>query len=256
MHLCFVLLPDVLPLTQRKLEKAVKDEFPELGKVKWKATKKGVASFSVGGAKVMAALMPAPVPEGEADGATEHSLSGLDGSWTLPEHRAHLIVMPDGKAKEGLEALATFTRVVACIVRAMDAVGVYWGAGGATHHPEFVVNIAHSELPLPVWVGLSIAKAKKGVEALSLGMKQLELPDLVLRAPKIDGEVLEFFYDLLAYVARRGKAIPAGETVGRDEKEKLKVKYEKSPVDETQDVWVVEFPAKKKKKAAASKRAR
>jgi hypothetical protein len=248
MRLCFVLLEDVKQLTSRKLEAAAK-EFPELGKLKWKAPKKGVASFSLGGLSFTTALMPAPVPEGEAEGATEHSLSGLDGSWTLPEHRAHLIVVQDGKPTKKAKELTAFTRVVAAIVRATDSIGVYWGAGGATHHPEFVVNIAHSEMPLPIWVGVSVAKTKSGGEALSLGMAQLGLPDLLLRGA-IDGQTLEFFYDLLAYVARRGKKIPAGETVGRTEKERLEITYAPSPIDAKTQVWVVELPKKKRARAA------
>lgn len=262
MRLCFVLLPDSKPLSAKPFEKALKD-FPELGPVKWEtAEKEGASSFGVGGIQVITALMPAPVPDGEADGATERSLSGLGGSWTLPEHRAHLVVVQPGAAKAKVDELTAFTRVVAAIVRATNALGVYWGEAGATHHPEFVVNIAHSELPLPIWVGVSIAQGKGATELLSVGMHQLELPDLLLEAPHADAQVLEFFYDLLAYVTRRGKRLPEGDTVGRNEKERLKVRYVKSPIDPEVEVWSVRVPAvkaklaKKKKLAAAKTKAK
>ncbi|MDP1827189.1 MAG: DUF4261 domain-containing protein [Archangium sp.] len=289
MRLCFVLLPDPRPLAATSFEKALK-EFPELGPVTWlSSTREGTSAFSVGGINVLCALMPMAVPEGEADGATEHSLSGLDGSWTLPDHRAHLVVVqqetperpenrsaggsrgtrretgpqrsgdlaePERPGKKGtqLEELTTFTRVVAGVVRATQAVGVYWGEGGATHHPEFVVNIAHSELPLPIWIGVSVAKAGKASELLSIGMKQLGLPELLLTAPAVDGGVFEFFYDLLAYVVRRGKRLPEGDSVGRTEKERLKVHYVASPVDADDWVWSVSLPpAKKTKKKPVKK---
>lgn len=256
MRLCFVLLPDARPLTALSFEKALKD-FPELGAVNWlSSTREGTSAFRVGGLDVLCALMPMAVPEGEADGATEHSLSGLDGSWALPEHRAHLVVVQqETKAAKSskLEQLTTFTRIVAGIVRATDAVGVYWGEGGATHHPEFVVNIAHSELPLPIWVGVSVAKAGKASELLSIGMKQLGLPELLLTTPQVDGAVFEFFYDLLAYVTRRGKRLPEGDHVGRTEKERLKVHYVASPVDPKEEVWAVTLPAPKAAKKAAKK---
>lgn len=252
MHVCFVLLPDLTQLSQRALDKAFK-EFPELGKPKWTAKKKGDGVLRCSGLEVVVALLPAPVPNGEADHATELSLSGLDGSWSLPEHRAHLAVVcldeAKGKKKKprpALEVLTTFSRVVAAITRASGAVGVYWGDARATHHPEFMVNIAQSELPLPIWVGVSVAKARGGVELLSVGLqKQFGLPELLLTAKAGDGEALEFFYDLLAYVVRRGSAIPAGETVGRDEKEKLAVKYVRSPVDPSAEVWAVKLPRRK-----------
>jgi hypothetical protein len=254
MRLCFVLLADIKPLTAVRFEKALK-EFPELGAVTWlSSSREGTTGFSVGGINVLAALMPMPVPDGEADGATDRSLSGLDGSWTLPEHRAHLVVVQQGPKRGDLEELSTFTRVVASVVRATDAVGVYWGEGGATHHPEFVVNIAHSELPLPVWVGVSVADTSSGKELVSIGMRQLGLPDLLLTTAKVDGEVFEFFYDLLAYVARRGKKLPEGDAVGRTEKEKLKVRYVPSPLDPQDEVWSVALPAPASAKKAAAKK--
>lgn len=254
MRLCFVLLPDSKPLSAGPFEKALK-EFPELGTLKWdSAEKEGASSFSVGGLEVITALMPVPVPDGEADGAAERSLSGLGGSWTLPEHRAHLVVVQSGATAAKVDELTTFTRVVAAIVRATNALGVYWGEGGATHHPEFVVNIAHSELPLPIWVGVSMARGKDGTELLSVGMHQLELPDLLLVAPHADAEVLEFFYDLLAYVTRRGKRLPEDDTVGRTEKERLKVRYVKSPIDADAEVWSVRIPSAKAKKPAVKKK--
>lgn len=255
MRLCFVLLPESQPLLAAPLEKALK-EFPDLGAVSWQAAqKKGTrasgameqAAFSVGGIDVLAALMPMPVPEGEADEATERSLSGFGGSWTLPEHRAHLVVAQQKVKGTKLADLTAFTRVVAAIVRATNAVGVYWGEGGATHHPEFVVNIAHTELPLPIWVGVSVASTDQGQELLSVGMKQLGLPDLLLFSPEVDGAVFEFFYDLLAYVTRRGKRLPEGDSVGRTEKEKLKVHYMPSPLDPSSEVWSVRLPEPKTK---------
>lgn len=254
MRLCFVLLPNSKPLAAAPLEKALK-EFPDLGAVSWlSSTREGTKAFSVGKCNVLAALMPGAVPEGEADGATDHSLSGLDGSWTLPEHSAHLVVAQQGATHTDVEELTTFTRVVAAIVRATNAVGVYWGEGGATHHPEFVVNIAHSELPLPIWVGVSVAKSARGPELLSIGMKQLGLPDLLLSTPGLDGTVFELFYDLLAYVTRRGKKLPEGDSVGRTGKEKLKVHYVPSPIHPEEQVWNVVLPALKKKKPAAKKK--
>ena len=246
MRLSFVLLPESQPLVAASLEKSLKD-FPELGKVSWlSSTREGTSAFSVGGINVLAALMPMPVPEGEADGATDRSLSWLDGSWTLPEHRAHLVVAQQGAKAGDVADLTAFTRVVAAIVRATDAVGVYWGEGGATHHPEFVIDIARSELPLPVWVGVSVAKTAAGNQLLSVGMHQLGLPDLLMNVGTLDGGLFEFFYDLLAYVVRGGKRLPEGDSVGRTDEEKLKVKYVRSPLDPDAEVWSVTLPEVKK----------
>lgn len=247
MRVCFVLLPKKAALTSKALQKALR-EFPGLGPLTWGGTKQGASSFSLGELELTCALMPAPVPNGEADGATDRSLSGLGGSWTLPEHRAHLVVVETSKTRPTAAQLARFTRAVAAITRATDAVGVYWGDAGATHHPEFVIDMAKSELPLPVWVGVSIASVKGQVELLSLGMHQLRLPDLLLQAPAADGPTLEFFFNLLGYVVRRKKPLAEGETVGRDEKERLRVTYGPSPLEDGAQVWRVTLPSPRKRK--------
>ncbi|MGV3620046.1 MAG: DUF4261 domain-containing protein [Archangium sp.] len=243
-RLAYVLLPKHALPTEAAIRKALK-EFPEL-----ETTEFGISddeqsvTFTIGETDAMAVLLPMPVPNGEADAHTDHSLSGVDGSWTLPEHRAHFVVAEGGE-KGSLENLVVFTRFVAVLTRACNGVGVYWGEANATHHPEFVIDMAKSELPLPVWVGLSFAGTRSGFEILSLGMKQLGLPDLLLKSPTVGGDEFSFFYDLLAYVARLGKKLPDGDSVGRNAKEKLKVKYVKSPIDPKVDVWSVTLPASK-----------
>jgi hypothetical protein len=73
-------------------------------------------------------------------------------------------------------------------------------------------------------------------------MKQLGLPELLLEAPKKSaGQALETFFNLLAYVAERGKALPEGDTVGRTADERLPVHYVPSPADPKEKVWRVEL---------------
>lgn len=214
-------------------------------------------AFEAGGVEVMVALMPAPVPNGEADAATEHSISGVAGRWSLPAHTNHFICMLR-QGDSGLAEMVRFTRIVGAIARAAKAVGVYWGEGHVTHHPELFIELSQSDLPLPLWVGVSVAGNSKGVELLSIGMKQLGLPDLLVAAPEMGSSVLEFFYDLLAYVARRGEALPEGDTVGRSETEHFVVRYVPSPVEAAVKVWRVELPGAKKApttKAAVKKAA-
>lgn len=259
MSMCFVLLADAKPLAQRPLERALK-EFPQLGALTWlSSSRAGTSAFSIGGREILAALMPLPVAEGEMNGLTSRSLSGFRGEWVSPDHRAHLVVVPQGTPTSNIEELTAYTRIVAAIVRATGALAVCWNESGATHHPEFVVNIAHSELPLPIWVGFSLSKNRSVHELLSMGMQQLGLPDLLLTTDSIEAGVLEFFYDLLGYIARRGTPLPEGDSVGRKQNERIKVRYIRSPIDAEQKVWSVTLPASRaaqpKKRAATKKRA-
>jgi len=191
------------------------------------------------------ALMPAPVPNHEADKAARYSLSALGGRWKLPLHKAHLVVVAQG-AGSTLESLSAFTSILAAVVEASPAVGIYCGNAGASHDPKFFRELARqhdARSRLPLWSGVSIAREADGrLSLLSLGMKQLELPDLLLVAPsgKAD-EALPMLYDLLAYIVSRGRPLPDGDTVGRTAAEKLPVRYVPSPVDPKVKVWRVEL---------------
>ncbi len=201
-----------------------------------------------GGETCFVALMPAAVPKGEADDGVKFSLSSFRDGWKLPQHHAHLIVIfrpvPGAKA---VEDLSRFTSIVAAIVKASGAVGVYWGDSGATHDAEFFTSVAADQGVSPrilLWSGMSSAREPDGrLGLLSLGMRQLGLHDLLLVAGKSsEGSAIETFYDFLTYVAERGEPLSDGDTVGRSADEKLPVRYVPSPLDPTRKVWRVEMP--------------
>ena len=197
------------------------------------------------GGYAIVALMPAPVPNGEADDAARFSVSALGGRWTLPLHKAHLVVTAQGTGDRA-DSLSAFTSLVAAVVEASPAVGVYFGGAGATHDPKFFVEIARERDPssrLVLWSGVSIAHAKDGrLNLLSLGMKQLELPDVLLVVPsKKADEALSTLFDLIGYEVLRGAALREGDTFGRTDIEKLPVHYVPSPVDPKVWVWRVEL---------------
>jgi Domain of unknown function (DUF4261) len=201
--------------------------------------------FALGaGGTAFVALTPEPVPHHEAEDAVRYSVSALEGRWKLPEHKAHLVVTSRESAQTA-ETLSAFTSLVAAVSRSSSAVGIYCGGAGATHDPKFFESIAlerDTKSRLVLWNGVAIAHAPEGrLSLLSLGMKQLDLPDLLLLIPEAKGdEALGMAFDLLGYVVHSGKAVPEGATVGRTASEKMPVHYIRSPVDPKAQVWMVE----------------
>lgn len=195
--------------------------------------------------KAFVMLLPVAVPNGEADAAASFSLSAMGTGWKLPVHKAHLVVTCDCSGTP-LESLSLFTSLLGAVVKASSAVGIYWGEAGATHAPKFFMETAQEpdiDLRLMLWTGVSLGREPDGrLSLLSLGMKQLNLPDLLLIAPKSAGNsALEPFFTFLSYVANRGEPVPEGDTIGRSETEKLPVQYVPSPLDRKTKVWRVEI---------------
>jgi hypothetical protein len=125
----------------------------------------------------------------------------------VPEHRAHAILVPLFNTEQSLlERMATFTRVIAAFLSASGAVAINLGGAHATHEATFFVDIASIEEPLPamlmIWNGISVAKDGDRVSLLSLGMAQLDLPDLLLTAPATAVNVSARVHVRLARVRR------------------------------------------------------
>jgi hypothetical protein len=202
--------------------------------------------LSSGGAGFVA-LVSAPVPDSEANDAARFSVSSLGTAWKPPAHKAHLIVtFLAADDERAVVALSRFTSFLAAVTQASPSVGVYWGDAAATHDPKFFVETAKEpSIPARVllWTGLSVVREPGGrLSLLSLGMRQLDLPDLLLLAPPAqENDALALFFDLLGYVAGLGKPLPEGDTVGRTDAEKLSVHYVPSPIDPQVKVWRVEM---------------
>jgi Domain of unknown function (DUF4261) len=195
--------------------------------------------------KAFVMLVPVAVPNREADDAVRFSLSAMGTGWKLPVHKAHLIVTSNTSG-DALESLSLLTSLLAAVLKASNAVGIYWGEAGATHDPKFFLETAKEsdvDSRIMLWTGVSVAREADGrMSLLSVGMKQLNLPDLLLIAPKSMGnDALDPFFTFLTYVARFGKPLPEGDTIGRSETEKLPVQYVPSPLDPKTRVWRLEL---------------
>ena len=197
--------------------------------------KPGSLSFELtGGGTATVFLMPMPVPGGEAEAHASASVALLGKGWTGPRHKAHLVVSlrdPDGTPAR--EALHRFTALLAAVAKASKACGVYLGGGGVTHEAKFFLKLAAEADPLPqvmLWNGVSLAREPDGrASLLSLGMRQLGLPELMLVAPRDSPrDALEIFFELLAGAAQHGK-VPEP------------VEYVPSPIDAAAKVWRVEL---------------
>jgi hypothetical protein len=190
-------------------------------------------------------LTPTPVPNREADEAARYSVSALGGRWKLAAHKAHLVVTSRAGTRSA-GTLSAFTSLVAAVAAASPAVGIYCGGAGATHDPKFFDAIARerdTSSRLVLWNGVAIAQAPHGrLSLLSLGMKQLDLPDLLLFVPDARrDELLGTAFDLLGGAVRAGKAVAEGDTVGRNASERLPVHYVRSPIDPKAKVWLVDL---------------
>lgn len=217
-------------------------------------TNTATLSFVDGKGEIILGTIAAAIPTGEAEAATEFSVSRFSEAGAQPpnKHGAHAIVSlapwPDSKP---LEELMRLSWAIAAIAKATGGLAVYWGNGCVTHPADFFIEGAREsdgEITLPhLWLGVSFAQEKSGVSFLTFGVQQqFALPELKVWAPKGDEQdALAYTLNLASYVIDRGVPIPAGETVGRTKDERLAVRYEASPIGRSEQVMCVDLPGKR-----------
>lgn len=206
-----------------------------------------VTCIDFDGGQVMVMPVPAPVPKGEADDGFKFSVAAFSPSFKVPKHTAHQIVtLRLEEEKPALETQLLFTRVIAAVLETTGAVAVYWGDAGVTHPADFFLDVASGDEHLwtMLWTGVSAVRhGTKRLSMLSLGMDQFNVMDAMVNGPAgMGNDLLIFMMDMLRYCIERGETIPDGDTVGRTNEERLKVKYVRSPIDAKKQVWSVDFP--------------
>ncbi len=196
------------------------------------------------GVDVAIGLLPTPVPGREAERAAAHSACAFAvGGYELAPHSAHLVVFSRSSRWNVVTCRLHHTRVVAALAKAAAAVAVYEGAAGATHDAAFYIEVARSDdLPAWLWTGVRVMTTGAAVEFLTLGLEALQLPELLVSAPANQREdALSFLFVVAGYLAHRGEAIAAGETVGRSATESYVVAHVPSPLDPAKQVMRVDM---------------
>lgn len=196
------------------------------------------------GVDVAIGLLPTPVPGREAERTAAHGACAFAvGGYELAPHAAHLVVFSRSSRWNVVRCRLHHTHVVAALARAAAALAVYEGAAGATHGAAFYFEVARSDdLPVKLWTGVRVTTTGASVEFLTLGLEALQLPELLVSAPANQREdALSFLFEVAGYLAHRGEAIAAGETVGRSATEKYRVAHVPSPLDPAKQVMRVDM---------------
>lgn len=137
--LAMVALRDSLPA--EALTRALSSCFPDAGPA---SASDGAVVIQLGGGTLAATEMPMPIPWSDLEGPCETALLWPQAEAAMKRHRCHLLVFTS--QPDVVEGHLLLTRAVAALVRASDAVGVYWGGAplvqsaetfldGAPRHP-------------------------------------------------------------------------------------------------------------------------
>lgn len=173
--------------------------------------------FSVGTMTAAVSLMPAPVPNGEAEKNAENNYMWPEAVEAAKAHKAHILVAVLGKHDDLLERGKLFTKIVACCCRQRNATGVY--TSGVVFEPRVYEGFAGmmKEYGLPVfnWIWFGLYRGRKGVCCYTYGLDAFGKDEMeVLDADAKPSEVRDFLVSLVSYVLEGDVTLRDGETIG------------------------------------------
>lgn len=173
--------------------------------------------FSIGDAMVSVALMPAPIPNQEAEENAKNNYMWPEAFETAKSHKAHLMVAVLGKDADLYERGKLFVKTVASCCKQDATLGVY--ASGTVFQPSFYKEFAQmmkeGQMPVYNWIWFQLYQGEKGVCAYTYGMKLFGKDEMeVLDVDAPPAEVQNFLYSIAAYVLEYDVVLKDGETIG------------------------------------------
>lgn len=186
----------------------------------------------VNGYRVVVGLMPAPVPDGEAEYWAKGNYMWQDAVEVAASHKAHAIIAILGKEDDLIEKGKLFVKAVCAIMKQETAVAFY--NEGAVFPPKMYLDFAglmsdgHVPVLNLVWLGIFSDGKQSGVYTYGMRRMGKEEMEVYIKADKADfNELREFMLTIASYALETGATLRDGETIGFTEEQKLPITLSK-----------------------------
>lgn len=181
--------------------------------------------FNVDNMMLAVAIMPYPVPDGEAEHYAAANYMWRDAVTAAKEHQAHILISVIGKEAGLLERGKLFTKAVASCLKQSNTTAVY--TDGMVFQPSFYRDVAgfmrEDEEGLPlldwVWFGVYHTDEQKGI--YTYGLRKFGKEEMEVFADADLNDVRDFLLDITSYVLEYDVVLQDGETIGFSEEQKL-----------------------------------
>ncbi len=173
--------------------------------------------FPVGIMMASIALMPAPIPEGEAEQNAANNYMWPEAVNITKSHKAHFMVAVLGPEPDVIKKGELFAKLLACCCKQKNILGIY--TSGTVYEPDFYKAAAEMMkegcLPILNWIWFGLYRSEVGVCCYTYGMGQFDKDEMeVLDVNAQPSEVRNFLLDLVSYVLDNNVTLNDGETIG------------------------------------------
>ena len=185
-------------------------------------------AFAIGykGAVIAVALIPSPIPNGEAEYYAQANYRWPDAVKTVKQHKANLLVSVFANQLPVQEAALLLVKTVTTCAKMQGVLGIY--ANGSVYQPEFYIDCADmmkNELfPVMNMVWFGVYGSEKGLSVYTYGMSELGYDEMeILNTNAAPDEVIEALLDICNYVITKEVVLRDGETFGFTPEQKFTI---------------------------------
>lgn len=139
-------------------------------------------SFAIPGGSAGLAHLPMPIPWGDLEWPVRTAWHWPTAEAELRAHTAHLVVFVSSSELSAIELNLQLVRLVASVIAASPAAGVYYGNASVVIESQRYLEEAHGasedNLPIPLWLGLHPVRDDGGLSGYTTGMEVFGLLNL------------------------------------------------------------------------------
>ena len=245
--IAMIMLSTDSPIRAKDVQRHLAQSWHDLPAASDIEDKDGMLSLQIGGASLIMAKMPAPIPWIDLEGPCETSILWKNSASEVKKHSIHWIVTVNGDL-DPLPLSKLLTQATAAAMAACDrAIGVYWGNATLVIPKNIFIDFAKDVLPhgppLQIWVDFRVGKdSDTSSSGFTVGMKALGHMEFESqKSPEPPDELRERFLALAGYVVENGPVIRDGDTVGEDAEERIRVVYSDSSFGHDGKVMRLEY---------------
>jgi hypothetical protein len=207
----------------------------------------GATVVEIPGGMVGLVHVPTPLPGREIEAAARVAWHWPAATSEIARHRSHLIASAMSTSLTALDLRVQLTRVVASILAATNAVGVYVGEAmlvrSAADYQADAAVATREAPPLMSWIGFNPVTGSGRTSAYTTGLTWFGLRELeVRRSSLVLHEVLAMLADLARYQLTTGRVLGNGDTFGSAADDRTRIRFRASEFNPDTEVAVLELP--------------
>lgn len=173
--------------------------------------------FDVGDMMAAVSLMPAPVPNGEAEECAKNNYMWPEAEKTAKEHKAHIMVAVIGKEESLIERGKLYVKLLSVCCHQKNITGIY--TSGVVFQPRFYEGFSgmmkEDSLPIYNWIWFGLYRTEKGISGYTYGMECFGKDEMeVLDVDADPSKVRDFLASMAGYVLEYDVVLNDGETIG------------------------------------------